>query len=90
MGLGRASVSLRVRLGSSLAAVAGQPFLRVEEVEPGLTAVGLRVVLARLAPQLAPHLPGTLVVADGRVLSPEEPVPSSGEVALLQPVAGGR
>ena len=87
--MGRAGMSLQVRLGSSLAVIAGQPFLRVEGVEPGLTAVGLRALLARLVPPLAPHLPGTLVVADGRVLGPEEPIPSSGEIAVLQPMAGG-
>lgn len=82
-------MTLRVRLGPSLAEKAGQPVLLVETIEgTPLTAADLRVLVARLHPALAPLLPSALVVAGGRVLGPDQPVVSA-DVALLPPAAGG-
>ena len=82
-------MTLRVRLGLVLAEKVGQAVLRVETGEGApLTAADLRALVARLYPTLAPHLPSALVVAEGRVLGPDQPVPSA-EVALLPPAAGG-
>lgn len=89
MPAGCIAMTLRVRLGPFLAEKVGQPVLRIETVEGSpLTAANLRALVARLYPALAPHLLSALVVAEGRVLGPDQPV-LSGEVALLPPAAGG-
>jgi len=83
------ALTLQVRLGAVLAAKAGQAIVTVETTSDAWpTAAEVRELVGRLYPPLAEHLPSALVVADGRVLGPDEPVLSS-RVALLPPAGGG-
>lgn len=83
------AMTLHVRLGALLAEKVGQAAITVETGSDAWpTAAEVRELVGRLYPPLAAHLPSVLVVAEGRVLGPDEPLFSS-QVALLPPAGGG-
>lgn len=79
---------LQVRLGPGLAQAAGVPGL-VVEVPDGATAGQFLQEIERLHPYLSGLLATCVVTAGGRVVGRDEPLPGSGNVAILQPIAGG-
>lgn len=79
---------LFVRLGPDLARAAGTPVLQVE-LPDGATAGQLLQEMRRLHPDLDGLLGSCVVTAGGRIVGRDEPLPGSGNVAVLQPMAGG-
>ncbi|GAB6876240.1 MoaD/ThiS family protein [Thermaerobacter litoralis] len=81
-------MQIRVRLGPDLARAAGVPAAVVETPDE----VRVDELLERLAqtyPALREALSTALLVAGGRVLGRQDPVPPDADLALLQPMAGG-
>jgi molybdopterin synthase catalytic subunit len=59
------------------------------ELPEGSRVSDLRARLDREHPALSPLWPRLAVAVDGRVVTPDEPIPDGAEVALLPPVSGG-
>lgn len=81
-------MQVSVRMSPAMGRVAGTPYLQLE-LPAAATVADLLDALHRSHPGLASHLPTCVVLIEGRVVQPEEPLAHGAQVALLQPMAGG-
>jgi molybdopterin synthase catalytic subunit len=81
-------MKIRLLAFATAADVLGRDETEIELPE-GSRVSDLRARLDREHPSLSPLWPRLAVAVDGRVVTPEEPIPDGAEVALLPPVSGG-
>jgi molybdopterin converting factor small subunit len=81
-------VEVRIRLGSSIAKLAGAPTLTVE-LPSGATVAQLYELLASTNPNLTPALRSALPILGGAHVPRDQMLTHGDEVALLAPVSGG-